>query len=132
LFGRLAQALADENKKDSAILALDRCMTVIPPKLVPFNFFALSLIDGYYRAGANEKAVEVSKIYVDQCAEELNYFLSLPDKLFRKVQNETELNLYILQELHKMPRHMGRMSTRRRLKMYMDWLPKNILLNSFL
>ena len=107
LFGRLAQALADENKKDSAILALDRCMTVIPPKLVPFNFFALSMIDGYYRVGAYEKAVEVSKIYVDQCAEELNYFLSLPDKLFRKVQNETELNLYILQELHKMASSYG-------------------------
>jgi hypothetical protein len=102
IFGRLAHALVEENKKDSAIFALDKCMELVPPHIVPFNFFALSLIEGYYKAGAIDKGIEYSNIYMEQCAEELMFFLSLPDNLFRNVRNETELNLYILQELHKM------------------------------
>ena len=43
-----------------------------------------------------------SKIFMEQCAEELSYFLSLPDRLAGNVRSETELNLYLLQELYKM------------------------------
>jgi len=102
IFGRLARTLNEEGKHDMAIKALDRCMEVVPPATVPFNFFALSLIEGYYRAGAIEKATEYSRIYMEQSAEELVYLLSLPNKLAGSVRGETELSLYILQELYKM------------------------------
>lgn len=102
IFGRLARTLNEEGKHDMAIKALDRCMEVVPPETVPFNFFALSLIEGYYRAGAIDKATEYSRIYMEQSAEELVYLLSLPNKLAGSVRGETELSLYILQELYKM------------------------------
>jgi len=102
IFGRLARTLNEEGKHDMAITALDRCMEVVPPETVPFNFFALSLIEGYYRAGAIEKATEYSRIFMEQSAEELVCLLSLPNKLAGSVRGETELSLYILQELYKM------------------------------
>jgi len=102
IFGRLARTLNEEGKHDMAIKALDRCMEVVPPETVPFNFFALSLIEGYYRAGAIEKAAEYSRIYMEQSADELVYLLSLPERLAGSVRGETELSLYILQELYKM------------------------------
>jgi hypothetical protein len=120
IFGRLARALVEENKRDSAIFALDKCMELVPPHLVPFNFFALALIEGYYSAGANEKGIEYSTIYMEQCAEELMFFLSLPDNLFRNVRNETELNLYILQELHKMATAHGELDHKQEIENLYD------------
>jgi hypothetical protein len=102
IFGRLAHALADEKRNDIAVQVLDKCMEVIPPEVIPFNFFALALIEGYYKAGAIDRGVEFSTIYMEQCTDEIRYFLSLPERLARNSRNETELNLYILQELHKM------------------------------
>lgn len=102
IFGRLALQLIEENKMDKAIEVVDKCMEVIPPENVPFNFFALTLIESYYRAGAIDKGVEYSKQYMTQCAEELDYFLRLPDSYVSNIRNETELSLYILQELYSM------------------------------
>jgi hypothetical protein len=120
IFGRLARALVEENKRDSAIFALDKCMELVPPHLVPFNFFALALIEGYYNAGAIEKGIEYSTIYMEQCAEELMFFLSLPDNLFRNVRNETELNLYLLQELHKMATAHGELEHKKEIENLYD------------
>lgn len=102
IFGRLARALNEEGKSEKAIAALDRCMEVVPHETVPFNFFALSLIEGYYRAGDIEKGVKYSTVFMEQCAEELSYLLSLSDRISGTVRSETELNLYILQELYKL------------------------------
>lgn len=102
IFGRLARGLVEEGKKDSAIVVLDKCMEVVPPENVPFNFFALSLIEMYYQAGDNDKAAKYSKIFVEQCASELSYFFDLPERLSANVRGEIELNLYLLQELYEM------------------------------
>lgn len=102
IFGRLASELAAQNKKDSAIVVLDKCMEIIPPSIVPFNFFALQLIEGYYKAGNNEKASATSRIFMEQCADELRYFLALPERLVGNVRSDIQINLYIVQELHKM------------------------------
>ena len=90
-----------------AIKALDKCMEVVPPETVPFNYFALSLIEGYYQAGAIDKATAYSQIFVQQSAEEVGYMLSLPDRLVSSVRNETDLTLYILQELYRMAQSYG-------------------------
>ena len=102
IFGRLASALVAEGQNVKAVAVLDRCMEIIPYETVPFNFFALSLIEGYYQAGAVDKAVNYSRIYMDQCSNELGYLLSLSDRLSGSVRGEVELSIYILQELYKM------------------------------
>ncbi len=102
IFGRLARDLIAEGKADSAITVLDKCMEVVPYETVPFNFFALTLIESYYKAGSIEKGVEYSTVYMEQCAEELAYFLALPNKYSANTRRDIELNLYILQELYSM------------------------------
>lgn len=102
IFGRLARDLITEGKADSAIAALDKCMEVVPHKTMPFNFFVLSLIESYYKAGSIEKGTQHSRVYMEQCAEELVYYLSLPTKYSANTRRDMELNLYILQELYSM------------------------------
>jgi hypothetical protein len=48
-FARLALQLIREDKRDLARMALDKCLEVIPEKVVPFNVYNLLLV-GYYRA----------------------------------------------------------------------------------
>ncbi|HPD96457.1 MAG TPA: DUF2723 domain-containing protein [Tenuifilaceae bacterium] len=100
IFARLANGLIDEGKKDSAITAMDKCMEIIPENTVPLNYFALPLIEGYYRAGEIDKAVKYSEILANQCIDIANYILTDLDTYQQGwLYNETQLNLAILQEL---------------------------------
>ena len=49
-FARLADALLQEGKRDSAIAALDRCVEVMPDANVPYNIFMIRIIENYYKA----------------------------------------------------------------------------------
>jgi hypothetical protein len=46
LFARLANALIDEGKKDSALTVLNKCMEIIPTSTVPANYFVAMMIEG--------------------------------------------------------------------------------------
>ena len=102
VYGRLANALIDEGKKDSAVAVLNRCFELIPPSTMKYNYFTLSLIDAYYRAGDIDHGVEKSREYMEQCNAELRFFTSLPDAMIGSVRNDVQLNLAVLQELYKM------------------------------
>lgn len=102
VFGRLADALINEGKKDSAITVLNRCMELIPPKNVSLNYTALSLIEGYYKAGAVDKGVMYSKDLLSNTASQLKYILDLPKRDMMWSYNDVKINMAILQELYKM------------------------------
>lgn len=103
IFARLANALVDEGKPDSAITVLNRCMELIPHQSVPFNYFAVSLIEGYYRAGDMAKAVEYSGIIFNQSVEHLNYiFIHANQQQQQWLYNDLQINMAILQELYKL------------------------------
>jgi hypothetical protein len=56
IFYRLAEQLVKEGKKDSAVKALDYCQKVMPIQNIPHNFFSVRLAEGYFMAGAPDKA----------------------------------------------------------------------------
>lgn len=103
LFARLANALIDEGKKDSALTVLDRSMEVLPVKTVPLNYFALQLIEGYYRAENTQKAVEYSTLMFNQSKEYLDFiFYNVGRDKIQGLYNDLQLNMAILQELYKL------------------------------
>ncbi|MBU8892219.1 MAG: DUF2723 domain-containing protein [Bacteroidales bacterium] len=103
-FGRLAEKLIEEGKRDSALLVLDRCMDLFPDHKIPYNNTLLSVISAYYHAGAVEKAnllvEELSgKMYI-----ELDYYFGIETKYTvgtMDITSEKQLDLYILQELYR-------------------------------
>lgn len=103
LFARLANGLVDEGKKDSALAVLNRCTELIPDKTVPLNYFALPMVEGYYRAGDSAEAVKYSSLLMEQSVEQLNYILTSVNKNDQQeLYNDLQLNMAILQELHRM------------------------------
>ncbi|MGB0176196.1 MAG: DUF2723 domain-containing protein, partial [Owenweeksia sp.] len=69
-FGRLATKLAEEGKNDKAIEVLDFCMAKMPEEKFEFNYFIFSVIDGYYKAGASEKARAMIDLFADRLDKE--------------------------------------------------------------
>ncbi len=102
IFARLANSLVDEGKKDSAITVLNRCVEVIPPSNVPFNYLSLSLVEGFYRAGAVDKGISYSKTMLKSSADQMNFILNLSKEQIGRLHNDIQLNMAIIQELYRL------------------------------
>ena len=103
-FSRLASALIDEGKRDSAVKVLDQCMKVMPAETVPYNVFVLGIIEGYYRAGELKKATEITEKMIKLTQGELDYYLSLDKSNVSTVENETQRAMSVMQELSRLTR----------------------------
>lgn len=60
-FRRLAQGLLDENKNDSALAVLDRCVALFPDSVLVYDYFMMEFPGLYYKLEQFEKANEVLK-----------------------------------------------------------------------
>lgn len=103
-FGRLAEKLIEENKKDSAIMVLDRCMELFPDEKIPFNNTLLPVIRAYYHAEDIKKANVLVDSLSNKMYIELDYYFSIPEKYKSRekdITSELQLSMYILQELYR-------------------------------
>lgn len=100
-FLRLAEALIEEGKKDSAIVAIDRCNEIVPHEIIPYEYFAVELANAYIAAGAVDKGKEMIETAFSNYDEELGYFFSLDRKLLstRSVREEIQRNLFYMQRM---------------------------------
>lgn len=101
-FARLASALIDEGKRDSAVKVLDRCMEIMPAETVPYNVFVLGIAEAYYRAGEMVKATAIMDKMTKMTEGELDYYLSLDKEYTDMVENETKRAMSIMQELQRL------------------------------
>jgi hypothetical protein len=99
VFSNLAKALIHENKKDSAIAVLDKCETLVPPRILPYDFDALDIIECYYEAGDSIKGLNVLKSYFKTCTEELDYYTSFPKRFRSLVLYDTSYDMEALRQM---------------------------------
>jgi hypothetical protein len=78
-YSRLVEALVKENKTDLAIQVCDRIQELIPDAIVPYNYFNLSIAEGYLKSGQTEKGIEILQRMTDIHGEQLQYFFSFPE-----------------------------------------------------
>lgn len=98
-FARLANALIEEGKIDSAVTALDYAAELMPNKRIPFNYYDLLMAEAYYRADVPEKANEIIRIIANKTGEELNYYLSLPNRFQNQIDDGSQRSLAMAQEI---------------------------------
>jgi len=106
-FGRLALALINEHKIDSAKIVLDRCMELMPNKRVPFNYFMIPIIEAYHMIGETDTARRYLEDLSDLVYEELSYFLNADRKYTVLLSYEKQLRMHIMQETVRMAREFG-------------------------
>jgi hypothetical protein len=74
-YARLAKAMAGEGKNEKALEVLNYCMATLPLDKVPYDPYVADLIEGYFTAGATDKAVEMTNAFCDYYYKRLDYFL---------------------------------------------------------
>lgn len=107
-FTRLANALLEESKKDSAIKVLDRCLELMPKTQVPYDFFMIGIIEAYFKAGDDEKALDILNDYFSVAEEEYLYYRKFPGKFSGSVDREMRISLQIMGELLSLAEEKGR------------------------
>jgi len=97
-FSRLANALINEGKIDSAKKVIDRCTEALPNEAVGYNYFMLPIAEGYYNIGEIKKANEIVKILADVYYNKLINYNSLPANSpnINEIEKEIETSQKIL------------------------------------
>jgi hypothetical protein len=98
-FYRLADALIEAGRNDSARIVMDLCIKAIPDKSVPYNYFVMPIAEGYYKIGDTEKGNEIYNRMIDIMEEQLHYYYGFNKDLKDKYSFEKEQNLAMLQKL---------------------------------
>ncbi|MBN1413640.1 MAG: DUF2723 domain-containing protein [Bacteroidales bacterium] len=100
-FGRLAQELIRENKKDSAKIVLDKCMQILPDTILPFNIFNLSIMEGYMKLGDSTQANAICDKIKENTYDDLEYYASLGKSYDNYLNYEKQVAFYVLDELRR-------------------------------
>jgi tetratricopeptide (TPR) repeat protein len=96
---RLAQALIDLNRNDSAVKVLDKCQESFPNSKICYDIYTMPMVEAYYDAGAPAKAVEASEILFNNFVADLDYYGSQTEYFKKYYQQEIERAFAVLQQL---------------------------------
>lgn len=89
-FVRLANELIKEGDNERAVLVLDRCLEVMPASNVPFNYFMLGIMEGYFAAGASDKGVVIAKELMNMYEAEVNWYANQDRDIFDLVRSRAD------------------------------------------
>ncbi len=95
-YASLAEALAAENKLDSAVQVCDRIQSLIPDNIVPYNYFNLGIASVYLKAGQTEKGNDILQRMTDIENEQLEYFFRFPEAKRAYISSDIQQGLAIL------------------------------------
>jgi Protein O-mannosyl-transferase TMEM260-like len=92
-YARLAKALSSEGKNAKALEVLNFCMSALPLDKIPYDPFMPDIIEGYFAAGATDKAVEMSNALCDYYYKRLGYFLKQKPYILSSAEFEIQTAL---------------------------------------
>ena len=112
---RLARALIKENKKDSAIVVLDKCLEFFPDEKFSYDYYILPFADAYYEAGAIEKGNKIVERLVEVYEDNLNYYSSLDAARAKSFDNDRQQSIAIIQRLGQLAKENGQDSLSKKI-----------------
>lgn len=96
---RLAEALMEENKVDSAVAVLDKLVEEVPDETVPYNFLMISVAEAYYEADEAEKANAIVRRLADIYDAQMVYYLNMKPNFLRMSQTEVSEAISVMQRI---------------------------------
>ena len=99
VFSELANALMNEDKRDSAILVLDKCIEVFPEENVPHDFSSYPIANLYFALGETEKAKMLMERIIDYGMTNVDWMLRLRPSQRESILPMLNDNLSTLRDL---------------------------------
>jgi tetratricopeptide (TPR) repeat protein len=105
-FSSLVDALINEGKTEEAILALDKCLEVIPDSKLPYDYFNAQMASSYAQLGEIEKAQAIVKIMKHDGIQKLDYYFTLNSNLLSSeilelINRELRMNLVAVSYVYR-------------------------------
>ncbi len=121
-FNRLAQQLLAEGDTSTAVNVIERGFELVPPRVVPFEFFSLDMIETLYKAKATQKADQLAEESIRSYEDMLAYLFTLPPRLqvSGDVTDEMQKNLFYLQKLERIANAGGSTGTGEKARTIME------------
>jgi len=98
-YGRLANELATEGKKDEAIAVCDRCLKEFPDNCLTFDYYMLPLAETYYKVNAFDKGNKLFNRLVTLYQQNLAYMYSLSPELSESLNVDKQQTLAVIQHI---------------------------------
>ncbi len=89
-FGRLAIALQQEGKADSAIAVLNRGLEVLPPEKAYFDYYDSKFIEALFACN-HERASEIATSIMNTAYNDLLYYASLKPVFYASTENKRQM-----------------------------------------
>ncbi|MBU1010285.1 MAG: DUF2723 domain-containing protein [Bacteroidetes bacterium] len=99
---RLAQALVNEGKPDSATQVLDKGIAFFPNSKVTYDYYMLPWIEIYFKANKNEKGAEMSRQLMNRYLDDLRYYNSVGQSYSTYYEHNIQEAMAVLQRLAQM------------------------------
>jgi tetratricopeptide (TPR) repeat protein len=96
---RLAQALMQKHRYDSAVQVMDRGLSYFPNQKFPFDYYTIQWAVFYYQAGATEKANQVINTIYNRYLQDLKYYDKLQPRFLSAYTNDVRMALATLQQM---------------------------------
>ncbi len=101
---RLAQALVNDQKYDSAVQVLDRGLYFFPYKKFIFDYYMLPWAEMYYQSNALDKGDDVLKKIVKRYTDDMDYYFSLEPKFMNYYSDNIQEGFAVLQRASQIAR----------------------------
>jgi hypothetical protein len=99
LFTDLAEALIKEEKIDSAINVLNRCIEVIPEENVPYDYTVYPIAQLYFSLGKTEEAKNITAKMLDYIMTEVDWMLRIKPSQRESFQRNINYNMVIMRDI---------------------------------
>ena len=104
-FSRLAEALYIRGDNIRAIETLDKCIEEFPRETVSYSYFALPIVDIYFKAGDKEKGSKILAEMSKDFMKEYKYLLEFKNK--KSLKQNISINTSILSNLFRLANANG-------------------------
>ena len=119
-FSRLSEALADEGRADSARQVIERCMEKLPDERLPFNYFALTFAESYYKIGDFDKGNEVFQKLINNMEEQLDFYFRFTGDRAKAYDVDKQQNMAILNRIRQVAQRHEQNEVKEKAKQVFD------------
>jgi MFS family permease len=134
-FAKLAHALIDEGKKDSAMKVLAKEQEIFPHKIIPHNYYSIGLAEAYYRINTPAsltKGDEILNNVYNICEPELKYCFRFSKSDLPAADRKIQENLSVLNRLVQVATTFKRTQIEQKSKMtFNDYYQRFMNLKGF-
>jgi hypothetical protein len=96
---RLAQTLANSQRKEEAVAVLDKCLEFFPNDKIPYDIMMMSYPEIYYTCGATDKGDALMNTMLENCKDNLRYYYELDIPFLMYYSESIYENLAILDKM---------------------------------